>query len=903
MTTRLLTLLTALALPAAAQADLTALSADALQGGNAAAADGGVAFTFDMGTERVNWNHARWAVQNLDKPADLSGAAAIELTATADKPRTDTGVYLALKEADGSWYYHPHAVDLTQESNTAAAYLDDFTPATWVSPPGGGHFDENSRFDRDAIAAVAIGVVNPEGIGEVSFTITKFATVAAEPGGDAEPAQINVTGQLLDINGTTAIPAGVFGGYNLKNIATSDERWVTVDGKKIPVKDGKVTVDGKDYEVDNKGRVKIGRQKLRVEAESMPRTRYYRLAMDKAMHHAPVLGSAAFGTNPTWMLVHSVGDRTGPSPYFTNPNWKKDYEQMGAKLGEQAKQAGKTLYIEWWNEPYLNWANINRKNFDPKFFDQSKAKEGGPVHVKHSGEELPHLKWTKDWTRPRFKWYDGKQGFRRGKDDKGKWTLPYAMPYSGWYPTKWRQASAELNPPDNVKDGETYEAGGKTWTAFTPWAVYDATQFTFWSGEGMLRPYLAPGKVFADAAKKAGGEHVEFIIGWGHRPSEDRWAGFTMLYQPTIDLMIASIDGVNEHDYGGGPTKMAANHEFITAYSQTQHGKWLYSYNTESGASSDPQAYGDAADQGSGGGKSAKAQADLAKFRWVAQKVLHTLEHTPDKTRAIAHFGIGGPWWSDEGEGVAFEVMKNLRGRLVQVEETADDLYVVAAIDGSDPQNPRPAGMEDRQELVVAVANAGDQPRDLNLTVAPPPGTSFAGEAITRTATPTGEGGALETREQKGSINADGGAIGASVEPLGLVVITLPLKGELAADAPAAVTRTQAFGDAILANVTPAPGGSVSQTVEFEADTLRGATRAWLRLVVEGINRGEAEAVVNGKPYELPGAVTPENEPTLLIVPIDPADLKPTTTVEYRVKDETRAGYLLAANGVMVEGE
>jgi len=903
MTTRLLTLLTAIALPAAAQADLAPLSADAFQGGNAAAADSGVAFTFDMGTERANWNHARWAVHDLDKPADLSDAAAIKLTATTDKPRTDTGVYLAIKEADGSWYYHPHAVDLTQESNTAAAYLDDFTPATWVSPPGGGHFDENSRFDRDAIAAVAIGVVNPEGIGEVSFTITKLATVAAEPGGDAEPAQINVTGQLLDINGTVNIPAGVFGSFNLKSMATSDQRWVTVDGKKHPVKDGKVIVDGQTHEVDNKGRVKIGKDRLRVEADTVYRPTHYRLAMDKSIHHGGDLGAAQFGDEITHMLIHSVGDRTAPSTFLTRGNWESHYTEMGKRLGEQAKQADNTLYIEWWNEPYLNWANINRKNFDPSFYDQSKAAEGGPVHLKHSGEQLPHLRWTKDWTKPRWKWYDGQQGFRRGKDDKGRWTLPYAMPYSGWYPSKWRAESAKLNPPDGVKDGETYEAGGKTWTAFTPWQVYDETQFTFWSGEGMLRPYHAPGKAFADAAKQAGGEHVAFIVGWGFRPSEDRWAGFTMLYQPTIDLMVQSIDGVNEHDYGGGPTKMAANHEFITAYSQTQHGKWLYSYNTESGASSDPQAYGDAVDQGSGGGKSAKAQADLAKFRWVSQKVLHTLEHTPDKTRAIAHFGISGPWWSDEGEGVAFEVMKNLRGRLVQVEETGDDLYVVAAVDGSDPQNPRPDSMPDRQELVVGISNAGADARTLTLNLAPPTGATFAGEAILQTATPTGEGGALKTSETTAPVKADGGTLKVDIDPLGLVVVTVPLQGEIKPDAPATVTRTQAFGDAILADVTPAPGGSVSQTVEFEADTLRGATRAWLRLVVEGVHRGEAEAVVNGKAYELPGAVTPENEPALLIVPIDPADLKPSTTVEYRVKDATRAGYLLAANGVMVEGE
>ena len=93
-------------------------------------------------------------------------------------------------------------------------------------------------------------------------------------------------------------------------------------------------------------------------------------------------------------MVNSYFDRTAPSVRFS-PSWEQTMVDGGKNLGEQALAAEHPAIVEFWNEPYLNWANDNRKNFDPKFYDVNKATEGGPVHIKHDGTLVPHLKWTK----------------------------------------------------------------------------------------------------------------------------------------------------------------------------------------------------------------------------------------------------------------------------------------------------------------------------------------------------------------------------------------------------------------------------------------------------------------------------------------------------------------------------
>ena len=811
---------------------------------------GGVKFDLDMGTQHVNWTNARWSVLNFEAPKDLSKFSGLKITVTTETPRSDAGVYIAVKEASGAWYYLPWAADLTQNRNTSVARFEDFSTADYVAPPGGSFTDANGKLDLDQVAAIAVGCVNSKGVGQVSFTVTSLETIPLVPTEKGPATSVRVTGKLIDINGTSCLPAGLFGGFNLKEMEAG--------------------------------------------ANNIPRVAYYRLAQDRRINPAGPVSSDVV----TNIMINTLGDRIGASMRLSDPAWQQTVAAQGAKYGEAAKTSGKKVYVEWWNEPYLNWANINRRNFDPKFYDESRAVEGGPVTLKIDGSDMPHLKWTQKFPVPGFNWCDDLQQFRRGKDAKGEWSLPYAMPYAKWTPPKWRQAAALQNPPDRVKDGEKYtaevkskptDAKGKSvdYTAFTPWTVYDETQFTYWSGRGMLRAYIDPMLAFAKPFKETGGDKATLIAGWGTRPSEDHWAGFTQLYQPTIDAGIQYIDGICDHDYGGDPRKMPANYELITAYGVTKYHKWLYAYNTETAMGGDPQAYAGAAGGPSG------TSFDRAKFNWLATKLLHTLATVPDKARTFAWFGMGGGWFSDTGEGQALLLLKNLRGQLVQVENSDPNVYIVAAIDGTDPDNPRPVDMPQRKELVVAILNDAQVARALNVKVAAPQGMRFDQVIIRHLETDPAAG--LKIVEKTAPAPADY-TFQQEFQPKDLVVLTFPLAGEF--HGKPSVTQRQFFSKELLAEVTPDKPSQ--QSIDIPADALSGASKAWLTFVAERLNHDAGLLTLNGKEYTLPAAPTPENTAWLRKVPLDLADVKPANALLFKASPGN-AGYLLPTASIVVE--
>jgi len=127
----------------------------------ASAVGDGIRADLDLGTQRTNWTHARWKVVKLDKPVDLSAFGQLQLTVTTDNPRTDAGVYLALREADGTWRSHPWACDLTQATNTGVARFEDFSLPLYHNPPGGSFKDEAHTLDTAEIDAIGGGVAQP----------------------------------------------------------------------------------------------------------------------------------------------------------------------------------------------------------------------------------------------------------------------------------------------------------------------------------------------------------------------------------------------------------------------------------------------------------------------------------------------------------------------------------------------------------------------------------------------------------------------------------------------------------------------------------------------------------------------------------------------------------------------
>lgn len=796
-----------------------------------------VYFSFDLPGKRVNWNAACWSWTQFESCRDLSGYRGIKLEVENDEPRNDAGVYLALRENDGTWYYHPWAAQLAAAGrNSYTALFKDFHVTEWVSPPEGGHFDDNNRFDLDRIDAIAIGIVNPLGIGRVSFSLCALSLIPSE---EQEPSTVKaaVSGQYFAMNDTATIPAGLFGSFNLHKGCTEK----------------------------------------------------YRLAQDRRIHHTGISGEPVCGNRITHMMINTIGDRVRPSPRLTCSDWENVCREYGRQFGKKALESGFTTYVEYWNEAYLNWANRNRANFNPSFYDEAQAREGGAVHIRHDGSQAPHLRWTKNYDVPEWQWCS-RRDWRRGRDASGRtYSAVHAPPYKGMQDVYGGEWHPESHPPEDIADGEKYKVNDIELTAFTPWHIYDETQFTFWSGLGQLKMYIEPMLAFGEALKAVNPAAV-FIVGWGMRPCEDHWAAWKLIYKPVVDAAIHIADGVADHDYGGDPRRLAANYEVLTQYGMVEHNKWLYGYNTETAMGTDPEAYPEA-EVVSGG-----TLADVAKRIWTSRKIMHALRYVPDKARSFSHFGHGGGWFSDTGEGIALMVMRNLRGRMLHVENEDPDVYIVAAIDGTDPLNPRPEDMCDGQELVVAVLNDQLEAREVDIRITAPSGTSFSKVTIREPAIK--QDMQIMAESEVSADSADAHRFRRLMPSRHLAVLSLPLRGN-AETTSAAVRVRQFFGGEILQQTSFTKEAVFH--IAVDSHVLKNAFKARLRFVVERLSNDEGIVSINGSKYALPGAIGPENSPYIREIKLALDDLKMENDIVFGVSEKRFAGYLVASASLLLE--
>ncbi|TVR12656.1 MAG: hypothetical protein EA401_08560, partial [Planctomycetota bacterium] len=737
---------------------------------------------------------------------------------------------------DGSWHYVAAACDLVQEDNQGEVLFRDFRPALWVSPPEGSHLDDNQVLDPDIINGLAIGVVNALGVGEVSFELVSLELLPLREEDLPQPVTISVSGQTMDINGTEMVPGGLFGHFP--------------GGGATEMRMGSHREIFRSYLSDGGNTA-------------------HPLTQDPA----------------TAVLIDvKGGDRYQSSMRLTQANWQENVRRDGLRTGEALAQFYRTnnrpeIAIEWWNEPYLNWSNRTRRNFDPKYFDVSRAVEGGPVHLTVDGSIAPFLRWTQDVDAPPWLW-KSRDDWRAGRDANGR---------------EYRHR--RYSPPPEVADGESYTARDKELTAFTPWHVYDETQFTYWSGRSQLMMYNEPMLAFAGGLKEAYPEAV-FLAGWDFRVSEDNWAAWDMLYKPTIDAGIAFIDGVTDHDYGGDVTRMPANYEFVTAYGMTRHNKWLLNYNTECGENSDPSAYPDASQSMRQAGKR------WLKAMWSARKLVHAVATVPDKARSFTFH-----WFDQQAEGATFMALRTLRGRLVQARSDDSYVFVAASIDGTDPLLPRPEYLEPGYEMTIAVFNDHRDARSITIPIEAPTGTQFTGliERRTRATVVTSDSDEEnEADAQQGIVVVDevehtvtGNSYEWSGELAGghLLVLTLPLTG--AGPDHAQIQQRQFFAQPLLQTITHET--PVETTLELPQELLDSSQRAFVRLVVERVSEGEATMDINGQTITIPRANTPAEVSWIRDIPVDVALLQGINELRFSGHAD-RAGWRLVKASVVLEG-
>ncbi len=741
-------------------------------------ADNQLAVSYDMGDKRVGFYNARWSPRDLGKTQDWSKYDGLVITVKNDKPRTDAWVDIALMEEDGSWYYVRDAAPLSAKSQRVVVPFKGLAFGEFVFDQTGtrngmdGMFDENFHFDLSKVRKVAVGTVNGWGVGKVEFAVTELAPVRWRESDESKPVEITVTGKTLQVNDQREIPAGMFGYHisggdvevvaHLRPGSIRSHRAMAVGGSFIDKPDPRNHID------------------------------YY--------------VSCQYDRGPNQILFPAA-----------HGNWEEISRNIGRSLGEKAKGLGDKAVVEWWNEPYLSFAEYLESNPE-RYFKTDNPCEGEPVETKH-GRKLKSMVWL---------------------DAEGQYHNP----------RPWRSTEKKPLPSfDGIgKDGQPKKLVAR-----------DPSRYDYFGGRQIALFYIDTFNAMAKEAKAISPD-MKLVGGYGFRWHEDEWGGWELLVKPLIDSSIQYLDGICEHHYQGDVKQMPAAYEVLQAYTDWKYDKRLKSYNTETNDLWDAPARGNPSAAAQRGGKFQSRKRMVYNLR----DILYTLQMTPDKAEARAIHALWKPGKDvkvpidpedvvagkvnvgiNKGTYAGMYLMRNLRGQLVQSSSSDDDVWVVSSID------------KKTGRLVVVIFNDSAETRQIEAEVKAPSGTMLAG--VNRTAIAHNDEGNVSLSEKNEAWN--------QLKSKELIEQSLPASHTVAYEflldgkrpdsiPPAQIIERQCFAEGILKQVKP--GEQVQLPIQIEGSERAGdkLVAARLRVVLERTGMHEGSVIIAGKEYELPAAYT-----------------------------------------------
>ncbi len=577
-------------------------------------------------------------------------------------------------------------------------------------------------------------------------TATVAALAAATAGATSE---IQVDGRLISINGQTEVPRGLFGvhayGINEQNV----ERYGIECIRQIQFIPGAgVRAIGKD------GKVKPLYRKLAV-------------------------------------AIDCMGDRYHTATVLSNKNYEEFFTRIGREYAQRCKDADYEGHVEFWNEPYLNWAERSRgsgrNNYHPKWYEVDKATDNGPVTIKGWDKPVRYLRWRRYWP----------------ANAKGN-VVP------------------GIEVPGGLKPGDTFKAtrpagwyflpaGEQTFTVKEEWHPIDPTAKHFWSGKQNLDYYMWMFMPWAKAVKETNPQ-VTVIGGWDFGLSHGDWDVWKTLTVPLIDEGIDYLDGIAEHHYGIDTRYVTTWYEVINAYSVTKHNKWLRGYNTECGGYSDPAWHRE----------STGAKSGLGAATYLLRDVIELIYHSPAKSGSrTAHHP------KQDGELLALAFLKPLRGKLVRTWTTDPDLWPVASIHGGN--------------LVIVVFNNATEARPVKMRITAPGGAGMK-EGQIAWLTP----GKIHAEAAK--VSGATATIDREIGPREAIRWTFPLTKEIAVRPQ--IARHQFFAPRQLVAVDP--GKAVTLSIPIDRAKLAATEAARLKLTLEKVKGDEVSVTLNGTTIDLP---------------------------------------------------
>lgn len=340
-------------------------------------------------------------------------------------------------------------------------------------------------------------------------------------------------------------------------------------------------------------------------------------------------------------------DRYQPATLLFDPQWEANLDRLATGVAKGiADDAAGTRAVEFWNEPYLNWAAKPGVNFDGLYYDQTRAVAGGPVHDLKTGEVLPGLVWDA----PR--------------------TVAYAE-----FPHKPDYVATRFMP-STVKAGEDFLWRGRPFHTCSRWWVRDVGQPSWWAGPTCLRYYLQMAVPFAKKVKEVAPD-APLVVGWGFHLFEGDWKSWDVVHRETMDTLAPWMDGYGEHHYAINPQRVAMSYEIGWAYMMGMHGRNIGFWNTEAGGIQDPERP-DSIYPLPGDRRSSRAKESRGALTYFLRDILTLLRTVPDKAKMrCAHEPQSTP-----GVPAGFRLLAPLRGTLSETISPEPDIFAVAARKG-----------------------------------------------------------------------------------------------------------------------------------------------------------------------------------------------------------------------------
>lgn len=440
----------------------------------------------------------------------------------------------------------------------------------------------------------------------VLFIIAFFCQIKNIYGDNMENDKIFISGDFLDFNGQMTIPEKVFGvhGFPFKN---SDIERYGIEMTRIITQ----KVDGNPI---------------------MP-------------------GSLPAAPKNIKNILECIYDRYQPALILEYKDWKERLISVAANFAKARQFGAYPQMIEFWNEPYLNWADRPGVNYDQRWFEKF---DSSNVKIKTIGELSDLLVETSQLLAVR-------------KDNGSVHYLASRYLHDYKRMGKYQDSNKQWLPFKCEEGFEFDFRGVKCVLKNLKW-FRDKTQNSYYSSEFNSQIYRRMLKVFADELKRNAPD-IKLIAGWGCNMWWDDWKPWKVLYKPVIDEAYDVIDGICEHHYACDVRMVAAEYELAYTYALTNYGKFLKFFNTEVGGGADPEQPGKFIPFNSGA-------SPIQNMTYVLREISYLLSFYPDKIETMA---FHEPQYS-VGVLDAFLFLKNLRGKLLYVDCNVKKLWAVASI-------------------------------------------------------------------------------------------------------------------------------------------------------------------------------------------------------------------------------